>query len=627
MLGHEQKEQRKNEQAKATINAADAASEAAYRAYQDALTKVGGKQDDPAAQSAYEAYKATFNAGKQAKAQFVIPEKGQKGKKSSSDSVGSTGTGGKGGKDKKQASAGFNNIREFFEANPHIVPQIALMTMQPKPQGLEPQRQVQSLELDTAQRQNNDLKQKDSDRNMIAMYGKLTPEEIAKLPADVQKQINDPQNGLKVAQSRYAMEAPQKGKDRIWTNGKGDFSSLPEGEAPPVNSGYYPYEKTPANGPKGEEAFVAEYATKNNISPASMDPATRKYLHDVWTYRNPQTTSSVSGATVDAQGNRTATNRSTRGSAEPRPPSGVAPVSGMGIQPPPGAAAAPTAQGVPPTAPQGSTQYTVGEKPQGIVEEGNLPIWNRPTVQNSDGKHSTEYSTSMEEDGKEVLVPTVVNGKFLTPDGKKPKEGSPEEKAMFKSAWQHYKDTGENLGKFKSAKDANAYADTLHNRGSAKSDSRGGIPHPPTVKSASSGQGITRPPQAGKTAKAGMTPPPRGKETALTASVTRQAVKAQQEGYRKAEAQYTKDIADADKAFATIQENASKNTDPTILQAAQQAKDAAYARAKTFLEGAKASVAEEYDAAVKSIRGTPGGQSGGTAGGQQPSGNLPPGWQ
>jgi hypothetical protein len=223
-----------------------------------------------------------------------------------------------------------------------------------------------------------------------------------------------------------------------------------------------------------------------------------------------------------------------------------------------------------------------------MVEEGNLPIWNRPTVQNGDGSHSSEYSTSFDQDGKEVLVPTVVDGKFLTPDGKKPKPGSPEEKAMFKAAWQHYLDTGQNLGKFKSAKDADAYADTLHNRGSAKT---------------SSGGGISRPPTAGQSK--GITPPPGGKQTALTASVTRQAVKAQQQGYQKAEADYSKAITAADKAFVA----ATKSGDPAVMKAAQDAKDAAYRLALLDRESAKASVAQEYDAAVRSIGGTPGSQS------------------
>jgi murein DD-endopeptidase MepM/ murein hydrolase activator NlpD len=114
--------------------------------------------------------------------------------------------------------------------------------------------------------------------------------------------------------------------------------------------------------------------------------------------------------------------------------------------------------------------------PKGLVERGNLSIWNRPTIDNADGTHSSEYSVSFEQNGREVLVPTVVNGKFLTPDGKKPEEGSAAEKTMFKAAWDHYLQTGEHLGKFASAADADAYADQLHNRGTAPTG-RAAVPY------------------------------------------------------------------------------------------------------------------------------------------------------
>ena len=107
--------------------------------------------------------------------------------------------------------------------------------------------------------------------------------------------------------------------------------------------------------------------------------------------------------------------------------------------------------------------------PKGLQEPGNLSIWSRPTVQNSNGSHSSEYSTSFQdENGKEVLVPSVVGGKFLTPTGEKPPEGSPEEKEMFKRAWQHYGQTGENLGKFDTPENADVYSEQLHNRPSAR---------------------------------------------------------------------------------------------------------------------------------------------------------------
>jgi hypothetical protein len=101
----------------------------------------------------------------------------------------------------------------------------------------------------------------------------------------------------------------------------------------------------------------------------------------------------------------------------------------------------------------------------GLIQQGNLDLTNRPSIKNADGTHSSEYSTSFQDEkGREVLVPTIVNGKFLTSDGKKPKEGSPEEKAMFKRAWQYYLKTGENLGIFDSPEHADAAANLIHNR-------------------------------------------------------------------------------------------------------------------------------------------------------------------
>jgi|SRR5579871_1741792 len=109
-------------------------------------------------------------------------------------------------------------------------------------------------------------------------------------------------------------------------------------------------------------------------------------------------------------------------------------------------------------------RYVIGA-PRGLLVPGNLNLNGRPFVVNADGSVSTEYSTSFgDAKGREILVPTVVNGRFLTPNGAKPEEGSPEEKAMFQAAQKHYVDTGEHLGIFDSPENADAYAHTVHMR-------------------------------------------------------------------------------------------------------------------------------------------------------------------
>lgn len=82
------------------------------------------------------------------------------------------------------------------------------------------------------------------------------------------------------------------------------------------------------------------------------------------------------------------------------------------------------------------------------VVAGNIDINNRPVVQNPDGSVSTELSFSIGTDQGEVLIPQVVNGKIVSKE----------------AAIQHYKQTGEHLGIFKTPAEADAYAGVLHQR-------------------------------------------------------------------------------------------------------------------------------------------------------------------
>lgn len=79
--------------------------------------------------------------------------------------------------------------------------------------------------------------------------------------------------------------------------------------------------------------------------------------------------------------------------------------------------------------------------------KGNIDLTNRPIVKNDDGSISTVRSMSFQdEEGKEILVPTVVNGKIVSDS----------------EAINNYYRTGEYLGKFDSVEEANEYAKELH---------------------------------------------------------------------------------------------------------------------------------------------------------------------
>lgn len=91
------------------------------------------------------------------------------------------------------------------------------------------------------------------------------------------------------------------------------------------------------------------------------------------------------------------------------------------------------------------------DNPAGLVAPGNIDIMNRPVARNADGSISTVRSISIGTDQGETLIPTVIGGKVVSNE----------------EAIQHYQQTGENLGTFKSIDEANAYADKLHQQQAA----------------------------------------------------------------------------------------------------------------------------------------------------------------
>lgn len=99
----------------------------------------------------------------------------------------------------------------------------------------------------------------------------------------------------------------------------------------------------------------------------------------------------------------------------------------------------------------GNGMSDVGSKKKsGNYGKGNINLDDRPIVVNKDGSISTERSFSFwdEDEQKEILVPTVINGKIVS-----------ENKAI-----DHYYETGEYLGKFDTVKEADEYAEKTHRR-------------------------------------------------------------------------------------------------------------------------------------------------------------------
>jgi hypothetical protein len=87
------------------------------------------------------------------------------------------------------------------------------------------------------------------------------------------------------------------------------------------------------------------------------------------------------------------------------------------------------------------------QKHPGLIAVGNIDLTQRPRVDRADGNVSTTLSMSFEEDGTEILVPTV------SPDGKLMSDDE---------AVALYHKKGKFLGKFKDAESADNYADGLH---------------------------------------------------------------------------------------------------------------------------------------------------------------------
>lgn len=85
---------------------------------------------------------------------------------------------------------------------------------------------------------------------------------------------------------------------------------------------------------------------------------------------------------------------------------------------------------------------------------GNIDLSTRPPVVNPDGTVSTVRSIGVNIDGKETLIPTVVNGRVVSND----------------EAIEHYRQTGEHLGQYRTVRAADRAAERIHKQEARRVD-------------------------------------------------------------------------------------------------------------------------------------------------------------
>lgn len=311
MRGLEVKEQRKHEQAQATVNALDKRTQDAYNNYQTALAT--GKKEQ--ADAAYGVYLNSFNAAKQAKAQFVIPEKrshhkgGQKKKDEEGVSTGGFGAG----------------LKQFFERNPHIIPEISLLAMQPKPPGpsvqtVGEQQQIQAGE-NAQKEQQQRLAEETRKQSAEKIYDELGQKPLDSLSEDEKAKLNWSRDILfpqHYGHTMYTYKVPKAG-------GGFTYEKLLPDDAAQMGAELVVPGQEQKLGTVGD--FLSTVAADNKTSAENLNAGQKGYLEKLWHFyqQNPSASTATSWW-LDKDGNwQTRTAPNYRGPVPPKPPAGLFP--------------------------------------------------------------------------------------------------------------------------------------------------------------------------------------------------------------------------------------------------------------------------------------------------------------
>ena len=201
------------------------------------------------AQAAYAAWQTAVNAAAAQRQAFAIPEKGVKQPKKTGEK----------GKGKTSAPAdgapmagGFGaGLKQFFERNPHIIPELAIIGMksQVTPYGqMGPEQQQQKIQMDALQRQESIQKGTDEAVLTRKKYAGRSESELEKTPPSEGGKAAGFNNALEEYRNAVEYLTPIKPttKSRVVVNEKNpdEFQTIPEDAQIPT--GYKPYEKTSA---------------------------------------------------------------------------------------------------------------------------------------------------------------------------------------------------------------------------------------------------------------------------------------------------------------------------------------------------------------------------------------------
>lgn len=195
MRGHELLAQKKSQAANYAVDLSQKNEQSAWQTYQDSL-RTGqakpGDEKDPA----YQAYLQAHHATSQTMEKVAIPDekpKGQKGAKKKADD------------DNKPKSFG-EKLQDFMQANPHIIPQLAITARQPNKPVMSAETQKTQQELASGANQltlqgqtidSNSRKQKEDTENQQRATAERTVEEAG----GVDKVLSDPKAAPEVKQA------------------------------------------------------------------------------------------------------------------------------------------------------------------------------------------------------------------------------------------------------------------------------------------------------------------------------------------------------------------------------------------------------------------------------------------